>query len=89
MWADDPRTWTGFETKGQRPGLQLPSQEVLGVAAVIMLSVAFAIRPPTTEEALEALLGSVQLTVGGADEYPCSIRSFHSLLILVLTQSHP
>lgn len=83
-----PRTWTGFKTKGRRPGLQLPSQEVLWVAAVIMLSSAFAVRPPTTEEALEALLGLVQLAVGGADEHSCSVRSLHSL-VLVFTQSHP
>lgn len=83
-----PRTWAGFKTKGRRPGLQLPSQEVLWVAAVIMLSSAFAVRPPTTEEALGALLGLVQLAVGGADEHSCSVRSLHSL-ILVFTQSHP
>lgn len=62
-------------------GEGLPSQEVLWVAAVIMLSSAFA-------EPLGALLGLVQLAVGGADEHSCSKRSLHSL-VLVFTQSHP
>lgn len=42
-----------FETKGPRSGLQLPSQEVLWVAAVRLSSV------------LEGFLGPVQLAVGG------------------------
>lgn len=58
------------------PVLQLPSQEVLWVAAVRFSSV------------LEVFLGPVQLAVGGADDHACSVRSFHSL-ILVLSQSHP
>lgn len=58
------------------------------MAAVTMLSSAFAVRPPTTEETLEALLGPVQPAVGGADGHSYSVRSFHSL-ILVLTQSRP
>lgn len=76
VWVLFPKTWTEFETKGPRPGLQLPSQEVLWVADVRLSSV------------LEVFLGPVQLAVGGTDEHSCSVRSFHSL-ILVLTQSHP
>lgn len=76
VWVPFPRTWTEFETKGPRPGLQLPSQEVLWVTAVRLSSDS------------EVFLGSEQLAVGGADEHSCSVRSFHSL-ILDLTQSHP
>lgn len=75
-WVPFPRTWTEFETRGPRFGLQLPSQEVLWVTAVRLSSVS------------EVFLGPVQLTVGGADENSCFVRSFHSL-ILDLTQSHP
>lgn len=77
VWLPFPRTWTELETKGPRPGLQLPSQEVLWVAAVRRSSVLE-----------EVFLGPVQLALGGADEHSFSVRSFHSL-ILVLTQSHP
>lgn len=55
---------------------QLLSLEVLWVAAVRLSLI------------LEVFLSPVELAVRGADEHSCSVRPFHSL-ILVLTQSHP